>query len=114
MQQIPVRGGSGSPVALERLSAGQSDPRLLLAGCSDGRMRLYDLRAGLEPVAAINTGRRGGAAVRGGREGGQDSREVGGHTRGRGREEEGNRAGGREGERWLGVNITGHILFSVK
>lgn len=59
MQQIPVRsssGAAGAPVALERLSAGQSDPRLLLAGCSDGLMRLFDLRASLSPVAAMATG----------------------------------------------------------
>jgi hypothetical protein len=59
MQQIPVRssaGASGAPVALERLSAGQSDPRLLLAGCSDGMMRLFDLRASLAPVASIAAG----------------------------------------------------------
>lgn len=59
MQQIPVRsspGASGAPVALERLSAGQSDPRLLLAGCSDGIMRLFDLRASLAPVSSIAAG----------------------------------------------------------
>jgi hypothetical protein len=62
MQQIPVRsssGACGAPVALERLSAGQSDPRLLLAGCSDGLMRLWDLRASLAPVASIATGWHG-------------------------------------------------------
>jgi hypothetical protein len=59
MQQVSVRsspGPSGGPVALERLSAGQSDPRLLLAGCSDGLLRLFDLRASLTPVASLATG----------------------------------------------------------
>jgi hypothetical protein len=64
MQQVSVRsspGPSGGPVALDRLSAGQSDPRLLLAGCSDGLLRLFDLRASLTPVASLATGEGGWA-----------------------------------------------------
>eukprot|EP00879_Flechtneria_rotunda_P020171 GHRR01021212.1.p1 GENE.GHRR01021212.1~~GHRR01021212.1.p1 ORF type:complete len:362 (+),score=131.40 GHRR01021212.1:165-1088(+) len=60
MQQVPVRSSHSSsacPVAVDRLSAAQSDPRLLLSSCSDGVLRLFDLRTSLAPVASIHAGK---------------------------------------------------------
>lgn len=64
--QVPVRSSpssSGCPVAVDRLSCAQSDPRLLLASCSDGTLKLFDLRASLAPVASIHAGKGGLAGM---------------------------------------------------
>lgn len=66
LPQIPVRSSinsAGCPVAVDRLSAAQSDPRLLLTSCSDGLLRLFDLRASLAPVASIDAGKGGLAGM---------------------------------------------------
>lgn len=64
--QVPVRSSassSGCPVAVDRLSSAQSDPRLLLTSCSDGVMRLFDLRASLAPVISVQAGKGGLAGM---------------------------------------------------
>jgi hypothetical protein len=64
--QVSVRSSassSGCPVAVDRLSAAQSDPRLLLTSCSDGVMRLFDLRSSLAPVSSVQAGKGGLAGM---------------------------------------------------
>lgn len=64
--QIAVRSSPsslGCPVAVDRLSSAQTDPRLLLTSCSDGFLRLFDLRASLTPVATVHAGKGGLAGM---------------------------------------------------
>lgn len=44
----------GTPLSVERLVLGTSDPNHLLVGCSEGSLRLFDLRASRQAALTLH------------------------------------------------------------